>query len=112
MYRSSIECKTDDSWKIYRSKSKLNDEKLIPMVIVVFLKDTILHYIDEQICSRLNGKSKRNCQKMIDENGRDLIKKIEQGIVRRQTTNVLFCFYISYSLATIASLYTFSSLFG
>jgi hypothetical protein len=54
---------------------------------LIFLKDKVLVYIDEQICSRLNGKLKKNCKEMLDTNGRDLINSIQDGIVRRKKKN-------------------------
>jgi hypothetical protein len=47
-----------------------------------FLKDKVLLYIDEQICSRLSGSTKKNCKEMIDTNARDLINNIKDGMVR------------------------------
>jgi hypothetical protein len=49
-----------------------------------YLKDTILLYIDEQICSRLIGSGKKNCKEMIDTNGRELLNNIKNGIVRKK----------------------------
>jgi len=60
---------------IFLKKRKMN---------LIFLKDKVLIYIDEQICSRLNGKLKKNCKEMLDTNGRDLINNIQNGIVRRK----------------------------
>ncbi|CAF1468938.1 unnamed protein product, partial [Rotaria sordida] len=43
-------------------------------------KDKVLIYIDENICSHLTGKAKKNCKEMVDTNGRDLITNIQDGI--------------------------------
>ncbi len=72
-----------------------------------FQKDQVLRYMDEQICSRLHEKTKKSCQNLVDTNGRDLIKNIQQGMVWKIIVSAM---YSLSSLATITSLYTFSSL--
>ncbi len=47
-----------------------------------FLKDKILLYIDEQICSRLSGSAKKTCKQIIETKGKDLINDIECGTVK------------------------------
>ncbi|CAF3915477.1 unnamed protein product [Adineta steineri] len=42
-------------------------------------EDKVLLYIDEQVCSRLTGMSKKKCKEMIDTNGRDFVNDIRNG---------------------------------
>jgi len=42
-------------------------------------EDEILRYIDEQICVRLSNDKQKQCRKMVDDNGRDLLNNIQQG---------------------------------
>jgi len=43
-----------------------------------------LRYIDEQICVRLSNDKQKQCRKMVDDNGRDLLNNIQQGTVKTQ----------------------------
>jgi hypothetical protein len=58
----------------------------------LFLKDKVLLYIDEQICSRLTGSAKKNCKEIIEKNGKDLINNIDCETVRRKILITIFYF--------------------
>ncbi len=49
-----------------------------------FFKNKVLGYINEQLCSHLDGKIKKNCEYMVETNGKELISNIQQGTVRRK----------------------------
>jgi len=60
--------------------------------LLLFLKDKVLLYIDEQICSRLTGSAKKNCKEIIEKNGKDLINNIDCETVRRKILITIFYF--------------------
>ncbi|UJR26420.1 hypothetical protein I4U23_007752 [Adineta vaga] len=49
-------------------------------------EDKVLLYIDEQVCSRLTGTTKKKCKEMIDNNGREFIRNLQSG-----TQPILLC---------------------
>ena len=75
----------------------------------ILLKDKVLLYIDEQVCSRLTGSAKKHCKEMIDTNGKDLMTNIRNGMVRKKTSKEISLDFINcfQYLASNASLYTF-----
>ena len=46
------------------------------------MQETVLGYIDEQVCSRLLGAAKKHCKEMVGNKGKELVEGIRSGTVR------------------------------
>lgn len=55
------------------------------------LQESVLGYIDEQVCSRLLGEAKKQCKEMVGNKGKELLEGIRSGTVRIEEGKEKMC---------------------